>query len=191
MFGSTLRRVGVLMVVLSLAMVGAMSANGQAVAVKLFKMITAKDEVVIGLTGEELRSFGPRADLDNLAERLAAAGQITVWQYAVTRGADGALVQAPLRRVAVFKADTLRIEPYNPAPLTQGDAAGPGRFAIAGRRSYFLAAAGFACGRVPGYDTTRPSSLTASSGLFRSPSAVSGILPVGFNVTRSAPFGFL
>ncbi len=84
---------------------------------KLFKIITAKDEIVVGLTDDELRSFGPAADLDNLAQHLADAGQITVWQYSVKHGGDGALVQAPLRRVAVFKSDTLRIEPYNPAPL--------------------------------------------------------------------------
>lgn len=116
MFGRMLRRAGVGIIVLSLNGFAAWPAGAQS-AVKLFKMVTAKDGIVIGLGDEELRSFGPRADLDNLAERLAAAGQITVWQYAVTRAADGSLVQAPLRRVAVFKSDTLRIEPYNPAPL--------------------------------------------------------------------------
>jgi hypothetical protein len=117
MSGSILRRIGAGAVILSVILsLGAWPAAAQT-AVKLFKMITAKDEVVIGLSEEELRSFGPRADLDNLAERLAAAGQITAWQYAVTRASDGSLVQAPLRRVAVFKSDTLRIEPYNPAPL--------------------------------------------------------------------------
>ena len=84
---------------------------------KLFKIITAKDEIVVGLNDEELRSFGPAADIDNLAQHLADSGQITVWQYSVKHGSDGTLVQAPLRRVAVFKSDTLRIEPYNPAPL--------------------------------------------------------------------------
>jgi hypothetical protein len=86
-------------------------------AIKLFKMITAKDEVLIGLSEAELRSFGPRPDVDNLAEHLVSAGQITAWQFAVKKAADGALVQAPLRRIAVLKSDTLRIEPYNPAPL--------------------------------------------------------------------------
>src|SRR5829696_4251136 len=113
MSGSILGRVGAGAVILALSAWPAAAQSG----VKLFKMITAKDEVVIGLSDEELRSFGPRADLDNLAERLALAGQITAWQYAVTRVADGSLVQAPLRRVAVFKTDTLRIEPFNPAPL--------------------------------------------------------------------------
>lgn len=85
--------------------------------IKLFKMITAKDDIVIGLSETELRSFGPRPDVDNLAEHLVSAGQITAWQYAVKKAADGSLVQAPLRRIAVLKSDTLRIEPFNPAPL--------------------------------------------------------------------------
>lgn len=86
-------------------------------SIKLFKMITAKDEVVIGVSDAELRSFGPRPDVDNLAERLVSAGQISAWQYAVKKAADGSLVQAPLKRIAVLRADTLRIEPFNPAPL--------------------------------------------------------------------------
>jgi hypothetical protein len=85
-------------------------ALAQEPPVKLFKVVTAKDEVVIGLTE-------PGADVEDLAQRLVSAGQVTVWQYAVQRAADGTMVQAPLRRVAVFKSDTLRIEPYNPAPL--------------------------------------------------------------------------
>jgi hypothetical protein len=80
--------------------------------VKLFKAIGPKDDVTIGLTATELKGFGAAADLDNLAHRLAADGQMTVWQYAVRHGKDGSLEMAPLRRVAIFKNDTLRIEPY-------------------------------------------------------------------------------
>ncbi|HYU13778.1 MAG TPA: hypothetical protein VEK82_14460 [Stellaceae bacterium] len=93
------------------------TAPAQTAEVKLFKVITAKDEVEIGLTDEELRSFGASPDIDALAKKLVDAGQITVWQYAVQRAADGTTVHAPLRRVAIFKTDTLRIEPFNPAPL--------------------------------------------------------------------------
>jgi hypothetical protein len=92
-------------------------ALAQAAPVKLFKIVTPKDEVEIGVTDEELRSFGAGPDIDVLAKRLADGGQITVWQYAVQRAADGSTVHAPLKRVAIFKADTLRIEPFNPAPL--------------------------------------------------------------------------
>jgi hypothetical protein len=92
-------------------------AEGSA-PMKLFKIITAKDEIVVGLSEEELRGFGPKADLDNLANQIAFAGQLTVWQYAVKKGDDGSLRQAPAKRVAVFKTDTLRIEPYaTPLPV--------------------------------------------------------------------------
>ena len=116
-----LRRIGAILACISIGSVAGLAASTafaqEDPGIKLFKMITARDDVVIGLSLDELRSFGPRADLDSLAERLASAGQISAWQYAVRRAADGSLVQAPLRRVAVFKSDTLRIEPYNPAPL--------------------------------------------------------------------------
>jgi hypothetical protein len=92
-------------------------ALAQSATVKLFKIVTAKDEVEIGVTDEELRSFGAGPDIDVLAKKLADGGQITVWQYAVQRAADGSTVHAPLKRVAIFKTDTLRIEPFNPAPL--------------------------------------------------------------------------
>ena len=59
--------------------------------VKLFKVISPKDDVTIGLTTTELKGFGTAADLDNLAHHLAADGQMTVWQYAVLHGKDGSL----------------------------------------------------------------------------------------------------
>lgn len=86
--------------------------------VKLFKVISSKDEVIIGLTTDELRSFGNGPDIDTLAHRLVEQGQVTVWQYAVRKDQSGALQQAPLKRVAVFRNDTLRIEPYaSPLPI--------------------------------------------------------------------------
>lgn len=84
---------------------------------KLFKVVTDKDDVVVGLSDEELKALGAGPALDALARHLAFLGQMTVWQYAVQRGGDGSLVQAPLRRVAIFKTSTLRIEPFDPAPL--------------------------------------------------------------------------
>lgn len=105
-------------VMLLAALIGSSPAPAQdGGGIKLFKMVTAKDEVVIGVSDKELRSFGPRPDVDNLAEHLVSAGQISAWQYAVKKAADGSLVQAPLRRIAILKSDTLRIEPLNPAPL--------------------------------------------------------------------------
>ncbi len=73
----------------------------------LFKVISAKDDVVIGVTG---------LDIDALAKRIVADGQITAWQYAVHKAANGDLEQAPLRRVAILRQETLRIEPFT-SPL--------------------------------------------------------------------------
>jgi hypothetical protein len=80
-------------------------------AVKLFKVITSKDEITIGVTASELAAMGSGEDVKVLAQALVTAGQITVWQYAVGRDAAGALQMNPLRRVAILKADSLRIEP--------------------------------------------------------------------------------
>ena len=117
MFGRTWRSIAVVLGVSCFAIGGGGPVGAQDTGIKLFKMITAKDEVVIGMTNDELRSFGPKPDVDNLAEHLVSAGQISAWQYAVKKADDGSLVQAPLKRVAVLKSDTLRIEPFNPAPL--------------------------------------------------------------------------
>jgi len=80
-------------------------------AVKLFKVITAKDEITIGVTASELKAMGAGEDVKVLAQKVVADGQITVWQYAVGRDAAGALQMNPLKRVAILKNDTLRIEP--------------------------------------------------------------------------------
>ncbi len=56
--------------------------------------------------------------VERLAAQLAAKGQLTLWQYASHKDASGALVQAPLKQVVVFKNDLLRIEPYaTPLPI--------------------------------------------------------------------------
>ena len=56
--------------------------------------------------------------VERLATQLAAKGQLTLWQYASSKDAGGALVQAPLRQIVVFRNDALRIEPYaTPLPI--------------------------------------------------------------------------
>ena len=74
----------------------------------LFKVVSPRDEVVIGLAG---------MDLDTLARKLVADGQVSAWQYAVRRDAQGGTEQGPLRRVAILRQDTLRIEAFDPRPL--------------------------------------------------------------------------
>lgn len=93
---------------LALSVVGHAHAQAE---VKLFKAITSKDEITFGLTADELAGMGAGEAVKLIAQRLVTAGQITVWQYAVGRDASGGLQMNPLRRVAILKNDTLRIEP--------------------------------------------------------------------------------
>jgi hypothetical protein len=77
----------------------------------LFKIITVKDEIVIGLNADELGQMGGK-DAGAVAKVLAAKGQLTAWQYAVKKGANGDLQQAPLRQVGLLANSSLRVEPY-------------------------------------------------------------------------------
>ena len=77
----------------------------------LFKVISVKDEVVIGLTREELSALGG-ADAGAIARALVAKGTLTAWQYAVRKGGSGDLEQAPLKKVGLIAHDSLRVEPY-------------------------------------------------------------------------------
>ena len=83
--------------------------------VSLFKIVTPRDEMFIGLTAEELARLGPGTAVETLAKKIAADGQMTLWQYAVKCGADGKMVFGPSAKVAVFAAGVVRIEPYKPA----------------------------------------------------------------------------
>src|ERR1700739_4561972 len=77
----------------------------------LFKIITVKDEIVIGLNADELDRLGGR-DAGAVARALAAKGEMTVWQYGVRRGPDGALQQAPTQKIGLLANSSLRVEPY-------------------------------------------------------------------------------
>ena len=58
-------------------------------AVQLLKVITAKDETVIGATKEEAERHGAGNAIEGVARELEKAGQMVVWQYAVRRTASG------------------------------------------------------------------------------------------------------
>src|SRR5262249_57545836 len=79
--------------------------------ITLFKIITVKDEIVIGLTADELSRLGGN-DAGAVARALASKGELTVWQYAVKKAANGDLQQAPLRQVGLLANSSLRGEPY-------------------------------------------------------------------------------
>jgi hypothetical protein len=81
----------------------------------LFKIVSLKDEIVIGLDKAELDKIGG-SDAGAVARALKQSGTLAVWQYAVKKAANGDLQQAPLRKIGVLAADSLRVEPY-PTPL--------------------------------------------------------------------------
>lgn len=86
-------------------------------AVTLFKVVTVKDDIVIGLTQAELARLGA-ADAGAVARAIAANGEMSAWQYAVRKSSSGELQQAPLRRIGVLANGSLRVEPYaTPLPI--------------------------------------------------------------------------
>ena len=88
-------------------------------SVSLFKVVTAKDEVIIGLNSHELRALGgpEKAAAGNIASALASKKELTVWQYAVRKADNGDLQVAPVHRIGLLAHDSLRVEPY-PSKLT-------------------------------------------------------------------------
>src|SRR5205807_10342779 len=58
--------------------------------VSLFKIITAKDEIVIGIADDELAQLDGK-NAGGIARALVAKGSISVWQYAVHKSASGDL----------------------------------------------------------------------------------------------------
>ena len=84
-------------------------AAAPASAETLFKIITVKDEIVVGLNDAELKDLG--GDAGGIAKAIASKGSLTLWQYAVTKqGAESAV--APRAKIGVLAASSLRVEPY-------------------------------------------------------------------------------
>jgi ABC-type amino acid transport substrate-binding protein len=79
--------------------------------VSLFKVITAKDEIIIGINDDQLSTFEAK-NAGGVAKHLVQKGTLTAWQYAVRKAEAGALEQAPLRQVGLMSTDALRVEPY-------------------------------------------------------------------------------
>ena len=79
--------------------------------VSLFKIITARDEIVIGIADDELAQIDGK-NAGGIAKALVAKGSLSVWQYAVHKSATGDLEQAPLHRIGLLAAESLRVEPY-------------------------------------------------------------------------------
>ncbi len=99
-------------VALAALMVAATQCSwAQEAKTNLFKVVTVKDEIVIGLTDAELKALGG-TDAGAVAHAIAQKGDITVWQYNVHRGQNGELQQAPTAKIGLIANSSLRVEPY-------------------------------------------------------------------------------
>ena len=106
--GHTLRCVALAML---LMMATPVAWSQDKVMTTLFKIITVKDEIVIGLNADELSRLGGQ-DAGAVARALAAKGEMTVWQYGVRRGPNGEPQQAPTQKIGLLANSSLRVEPY-------------------------------------------------------------------------------
>jgi len=75
----------------------------------LFKIVTVKDDIVVGLSDTELNELG--GDAGGIAKAIASKGSLSLWQYAVTQK-DGERMVAPLQKVGILASASLRVEPY-------------------------------------------------------------------------------
>ena len=80
--------------------------------VSLFKVITAKDEIVIGLAEDDLAQMDGK-NAGGIAKMLVAKGSMSVWRYAVHKSASAAISnRRRCTRSAFSPSDSLRVEPY-------------------------------------------------------------------------------
>ncbi|WP_235983786.1 hypothetical protein [Bradyrhizobium australiense] len=79
--------------------------------VSLFKVITTRDEIVIGISEGDLAQIEGQ-NAGGIAKMLVAKGSMSAWQYAVRKSSSGDLEQAPLHKIGLIASDSLRVEPY-------------------------------------------------------------------------------
>ena len=89
----------------------------------LFKVVTEKDEIIIGLNAQELQAIGgSEKNAGAVARALADKKTLTVWQYSVRKSPDGDLQVTPLHQVGLLANQSLRVEPYSsPLPVLPHD----------------------------------------------------------------------
>jgi len=96
-------------IVAGAVLAGSVLAALPASAETLFKIVTVKDDIIVGLNDAELKEFG--GDAGGIAKAIAAKGSVTLWQYSVTQK-DGERVVAPRLKTGVLANSSLRVEPY-------------------------------------------------------------------------------
>jgi hypothetical protein len=96
-------------VVFAALAVTCLAVTTSASAETLFKIVTVKDDVVVGLNDAELNELG--GDAGGIAKAIVSKGSLSLWQYAVTQK-DGERMVAPLQKIGVLANASLRVEPY-------------------------------------------------------------------------------
>lgn len=107
----TLLRSAPAMLIVSTAPALAQSNQKDQAMTSLFKIVSVKDEIVIGLTPAELSAMGGN-DAGAVAKALRQKGTLTVWQYATRKADNGDLEQAPRAKIGLIAQEALRVEPY-------------------------------------------------------------------------------
>lgn len=97
--------------IVAFALAWAFASTAAEQGVHLFKIITVRDEIVVGVGPQDAASLGGN-DVTVIGRTLKGGGELTLWQYAVRKAPDGELEQAPLRRISIIGSDSLRVEPY-------------------------------------------------------------------------------
>ena len=95
---------------------GAQAAWAEEIKMQLFKVVTVKDEIVIGLSADDLKALGG-TDASAVAHALAQKGDLTVWQYNADRGPNGEMQQAPTAKIGLLANSSLGSSP-TPRPTS-------------------------------------------------------------------------
>ena len=79
--------------------------------VVLFKVTTPQNEIIIGLTREELDRL-PGKDAEAVTRALQDKGTLTVWQYGARRRDNGEFEQAPMKKIGLNSSAGVHVEHY-------------------------------------------------------------------------------
>jgi hypothetical protein len=88
------------------------AALAQSSDVLLFKIVSARDEIVIGLPKARVDALGAGTPIELVAKEMAKVGQFPAWQYGPRRDAQGQGRFSPVQRVVVFAPGVIRLESY-------------------------------------------------------------------------------
>lgn len=79
--------------------------------VVLFKIATLQDEIIVGLTKDQLAQM-PGKSAEAVAQALHDRGKLVVWQYGARRGASGDIEQVPLKKISLDDNAAVHVARY-------------------------------------------------------------------------------